>query len=92
VEDPDGIVGEVMAADAIRAVGEPVADYAADLAKRAPGLEPTLSADRERAVLAEAAWLVRDEFGADVVVQEAADANDEATHRAEPGRPAIHVR
>jgi leucyl-tRNA synthetase len=92
IDEPDGIVSRVVSERSLREVGDPAAEYAADLAERAPGLEPTLSAERERGVLEEAAWLLRDEFGADVVVQGADAADPEDAGPVEPGRPAIHVR
>ncbi|MFB6138715.1 MAG: class I tRNA ligase family protein [Halobacteriaceae archaeon] len=51
-------------------------------------LAPVLSAERERAALERAAWLVEDEFGADVTVSVAAP---DAETDARPGKPAIDI-
>jgi len=82
-EDEDGD-GDGTAVDTDR-----VAEYAAGLA--AESLAPALSADRERTVLAEAVWLLDDEFGAEVVVRAAAGADDDLAAKAEPGKPAIRI-
>ncbi len=52
--------------------------------------ERGLSADREQTVLSQAAWLVTDEFDADVTVRQAA-VDEKAAERARPGKPAIHI-
>ena len=55
--------------------GEAAADFAKTLAGRAQ-LDDHLSPERELAALRRAAWLVEREFGADVVVQSAENADD----------------
>ncbi|ARS88324.1 leucine--tRNA ligase [Natrarchaeobaculum aegyptiacum] len=54
------------------------------------GLDRPLPADRERAILERAAWLLVDEFGADVTVRRATDDGDLA-EKARPGKPAIRI-
>jgi len=89
-DDHDAVVGRVLdGLDAGEVDTEAVAEYAGELA--AGSLEPVLSANRERAVLEEAAWLLDDEFGADVVVRAATDADGDLAAKAEPGKPAIRI-
>jgi leucyl-tRNA synthetase len=89
--DPDAaIVGQVMDDEDLRAVGDPAADYAADLADRQAGLEPIIDGDREFDILQRAVWLFEDEFGADVEVRRATDDSDLAG-KAKPNKPAIHI-
>ena len=88
--DPDAaVVGLLMNDGAVRRHGEAAQTYAEDLQGRARELEPTLAADTERAVLERAAWLLDDEFGADVTVRRAEDG--EMARKAEPGKPAIYI-
>jgi leucyl-tRNA synthetase len=89
-DHPDDPVAAVMADPDLRERG----DRAVELAREAVDADPPLSADREATALREAAWLLADEFGAEVVVREAGDseADPEAAARADPGRPGIAVR
>jgi len=87
---PDGpVVGRVMGDDAVPET-EAAADYAADLADRSGGFEPVLSPEREQTVLEQATWLFEDEFGAEVVVRQAAP-DGERAGTARPNKPAIHI-
>ena len=88
--DPDAaVVGLLMDDEAVGRHGEAARTYAGVLQERARELEPALDADTERDVLERAAWLLDDEFGADVTVRRAEDG--EMARKAEPGKPAIHI-
>ncbi|MFB6219298.1 MAG: leucine--tRNA ligase [Halobacteriaceae archaeon] len=65
-------------------------EFRAYLHENARSLAPELPPDRERAALERAAWLVADEFGADVEVLAAGEAGGLAD-RARPGKPAIDI-
>jgi leucyl-tRNA synthetase len=71
--------------------GNEAADFAKDLAGNAEAIDEQLSPDGELAALERAAWLLRDEFGADVEIQSAEEADGSLVSKAEPGRPAIHI-
>jgi len=89
--DPgDAVVAGALDDETVGAQGDRAAEYLGGLAGRAGALEPTLDAERELAVLEEAAWLFEDEFGADVTVRRA-DATDDLAGKAEPSKPAIHI-
>jgi len=89
--DPgDAVVASGLDIDAVAEHDERAAEYLGDLAGRAGALEPTLDAERELAVLEEAAWLFEDEFGATVTVRRAAP-DDALAAKAEPSKPAIHI-
>ncbi|WP_435178229.1 leucine--tRNA ligase [Halorussus sp. AFM4] len=85
------VVGTVMGDDQLREQGEDAADFAKDLAAEAEALDEQLSPERERAALERAAWLLEREFGADVVVRTADEADPDLAGKAEPGRPAIDI-
>ncbi|WP_132058314.1 leucine--tRNA ligase [Halorussus amylolyticus] len=85
------VVGTIMGDEELRQRGEDAADFAKDLAARSEALDEQLSPERERAALERAAWLLEREFGADVVVQSAEDADPDLAGKAEPGRPAIDI-
>jgi len=89
--DPgDAVVAGALDDETVGSQGDRAADYLGTLAGRAGALEPTLDAERELAVLEEAAWLFEDEFGAEVTVRRA-DAADDLAGTAEPSKPAIHI-
>ena len=90
-DETDAVVGTLMDDEAMQEIGEPVQAYATDLRSEHRQPRPVLSAEEEVAILRRAAWLLRDEFGADVTVRQAA-AIDESGRKAEPGRPALDIR
>jgi leucyl-tRNA synthetase len=65
--------------------------FATDLAERARELRPVLAPDREAAALERAAWLIESEFGVEVEVTRAADAEGDTDTRAAPGRPGVRL-
>jgi len=85
------IVGEIMGTDSIAAHGEDAQSYAEDLQADGEQLAPILDQETERTVLEDAAWLLVDEFGADVDVH-VAEADSALAAKARPGKPAIHIR
>ncbi|ELY70249.1 leucine--tRNA ligase [Natrinema versiforme] len=94
VSDVDSVVEQVLADDSLEGAvdRERVGAFVADLLERDGGTErdQLLAADRERAILERASWLVTDEFGAGVTVSRAS-ADDEQAAKARPGKPAIHI-
>jgi len=89
--DPDeAVVASALEDDLVADHRERAGEFLADLVERGAGLEPVLDADRELAVLQSAAWLLEDEFGADVAVR-GAGPDDDLADSAEPARPAIHI-
>jgi leucyl-tRNA synthetase len=90
-DDDTAVVGQVMDDERVRDHGDAAADFAASLGERSAELEPTLPPASEREVLEQAAWLFEDEFGAAITVRQADDGDDLAP-KAEPNRPAIHIR
>ncbi|MHB9286400.1 leucine--tRNA ligase [Halobacteriales archaeon Cl-PHB] len=87
--DPDAaLVGEILS-DAAVPDTDDAREYAESLQDRRKGLEPVLDPEAELAVLERAAWLLKDEFDADVVVTRATEGDLAA--KARPGKPAIHV-
>jgi leucyl-tRNA synthetase len=90
-EGADSVVDRVLS-DADGVDRGTVAAFVGDLLGRDGGAESEhpLGPDRESAVLERAAWLVTDEFGADVAVRRASD-DDELAAKARPGKPAIHI-
>jgi leucyl-tRNA synthetase len=88
--EADNVVPAVMQNEDLQRHGEAAADFAKTLAGRA-NIDEYLAPERELAALQRAAWLVEREFGADVVVQSADDADDSLASTAEPGRPAIDI-
>ena len=89
--DADNLVGELMGRDDIQRHGSDAADFAKDLQAEREALAETLDPEAELAALERAAWLIEDEFDADVVVQSAEAADDEVAGNARPGRPAINI-
>jgi leucyl-tRNA synthetase len=85
------VVGSVMSDEELRQKGNEAADFAKDLAANAEALDEQLSPEEELAALERAAWLLHDEFGADVEILRAEAADDDLASKAEPGRPAIHI-
>jgi len=89
--DPDdAIVGRILDSADVDAPADTVAPYAEDLAGRRQELRPTLSRAAERELLEGAAWLLADEFGAEVHVRNAEPGSDLA-NAAAPSRPAIQI-
>jgi leucyl-tRNA synthetase len=88
--DTDNVVGEIMQREELKRHGKAAADYAKDLQAERQSLTPQLSPDREVAVLSRAAWLVEQEFDAEVVVR-AGEPDEDAVSKARPGRPAIQI-
>ena len=89
--EADNVVPAVMQNEELQRHGEAAADFAKTLAGRA-NVGEYLPPERELAALERAAWLVEREFGADVMVQSAADADESLVSKAEPGRPAIDIQ
>jgi len=89
--DAPNLVGEVMGDERFRQYGEAAADFAKDLGAEREALAETLDPVDERAALERAAWLIEREFGADVVVLSAEEADDDLAADARPGRPAIRI-
>jgi leucyl-tRNA synthetase len=89
--DGDDVISEIMADEAVRTHGETAASYAKDLQAERQSLSQTLSPEREREALRRAAWLVQQEFAADVQVLPGENADDELVRKARPGRPAIRI-
>jgi leucyl-tRNA synthetase len=85
------VFDSVMDVPEVATQGEAAREYAADLVATQQSLRPALPADRERAVLERAAWLIEKEFRADVEVVAGADAPGDARERARPGRPGIEI-
>ncbi|MEY7847994.1 leucine--tRNA ligase [Natrarchaeobius sp. A-rgal3] len=95
----DGVSGDVdasivadrlSAADIETPTRETVESVVETLLERSPtsGIDPSLTFDDERTLLERARWLIADEFGADVVVHIADEANPT---KARPGKPAIRI-
>jgi leucyl-tRNA synthetase len=84
----DALVGTIMEDERMREVGGPAQEYATQLQKRSQQLPPVLGAETERNLLDRAAWLLRDEFETEVVVERA---EGERARKANPGKPAIYV-
>ena len=87
----EAIVGKVMERERMRDIGEPAQSYATELQDRKRELRPVLSVDEEYELLHRAAWLLRDEFDANVTVRRG-EAGEELAEKAVPGKPAIHIR
>ena len=88
-EEGSALVGEIMSHDEMQEAGSAAQSYAEQLQSRQQQLEPVLAREEEATLLDRAAWLLRDEFGADVTVQEASDV--EEVRKAKPGKPAIYI-
>jgi leucyl-tRNA synthetase len=84
------VVGTIMQDEQLRERGEDAADFAKELAGRAQ-LDDQLDPEHELAALERATWLIDGEFGADVVVRAAEEADFDRAGDAEPGRPAIAI-
>lgn len=89
--DNDNVVGEIMADEAIRTHDEMAASYAKDLQAERRSLSQTLPPEREFETLRRAAWLVQQEWDADVQILRAENARNESVRKAQPGRPAIRI-
>ncbi|AEH37231.1 leucine--tRNA ligase [Halopiger xanaduensis] len=90
-EESDADLESVLEAVDADVDRDAVATFLAERADRTGrGTEPALEADRERNLLERAAWLVTDEFGADVTVRRATG-DDELATKARPGKPAIRI-
>jgi len=88
--EADTVVPAVMQNEDLQRHGEAAADFAKELAGRAQ-IDDHLPPERELAALRRAAWLIEREFGAEVVVDAAEDADDDLASTAQPGRPAIDI-
>jgi len=88
--EADNVVPAVMQNEELQRHGEAAADFAKTLAGRA-NIDEHLAPERELGALQRAAWLIEREFGAEVLVQSADDAEDSLASKAEPGRPAIDI-
>ena len=89
--DAPNVIGEIMGDEEIRAKGDEAASYGQDLQNERQSLNRALTPERELAVLRQAAWLVEREFGADVVVVPADEADESVAKKAAPSRPAIRI-
>ncbi|WP_254536723.1 leucine--tRNA ligase [Halomarina litorea] len=89
--DAPNVISELMQEEEIRQHGDAAADYGQDLQEERQSLTPALSPDREFETLQRAAWLIRREFDAEVVVSRAEDADEDVAKKARPGRPAIRI-
>ncbi|WP_436927907.1 leucine--tRNA ligase [Halosimplex amylolyticum] len=89
--DADNLIGDLMGHDEIREQGDAAASFAQDLQAEREALGDVLAPDEEEAALERAAWLVEDEFDAEVVVQSAEEADGDLAGNAQPGRPAIRI-
>jgi leucyl-tRNA synthetase len=89
-EPGDALVGEIMTDDDIGSHGNTAQSYAEELDERRQQLAPTLSRNEEYDLLSRAAWLLRDEFGAEVAVRRAKGEEGRAS-KARPGKPAVHI-
>ncbi|WP_126663183.1 leucine--tRNA ligase [Haloterrigena salifodinae] len=89
--DTESLVDRVLEAG-LDAEREAVAPFVADLLARGDHteLEEISDAASERSILERSAWLVTDEFDADITVRQATD-GDELAEAARPGKPAIHI-
>ncbi|GAB3684550.1 leucine--tRNA ligase [Salinarchaeum chitinilyticum] len=83
------IVGNIRGDEAVPDT-DAAAAFAGDLASEGQGLEPVVDGERALELLADAAWLLDDEFGANVTVRQAED-GDGLAEKATPRKPAIHV-
>jgi leucyl-tRNA synthetase len=89
--DADNLIGDLMGHDEIREQGDAAASFAQDLQTEREALADVLAPEAEVAALERAAWLIEEEFGAEVVVQSAEEADDDLAGKASPGRPAIDI-
>ena len=89
--DAENLIGELMGHDHIRERGDAAASYGQKLQAEREALEYTLGPEAEHAALEAAAWLLEREFGADVRVLQADEADEGVSKNAEPGRPAIEI-
>ncbi|WP_135364931.1 leucine--tRNA ligase [Halosimplex halophilum] len=89
--DADNLIGDLMSHDEIREQGDAAADFAQDLQAEREALSDVLAPGAEKAALERAAWLIEEEFDAEVVVRSADEADDDLAGKAAPGRPAINI-
>jgi len=90
--DADGdVFRRLMDDTAVASHGDVAREYASELAATRQSLRPALPAERERAVLERASWLLEKEFDADVDVLKAEDAPAGLREKARPGRPGIEI-
>ncbi|WP_265110961.1 leucine--tRNA ligase [Halosolutus halophilus] len=86
-EEGTSLVERAVDDEAVPVDRETVASFLADLETESG---QQLSPDRERELLAQATWLVTDEFDAAVSVRTASPGSESAA-KARPGKPAIHI-
>ncbi|QFU83036.1 leucine--tRNA ligase [Natronorubrum aibiense] len=89
--DVGSLVDQLLEAN-LEADREAVATFVVDLIEQVDRteLEQLLEPETELAIAERSAWLLTDEFDADVVVRRATDGDDVAGN-SRPGKPAIHI-
>jgi leucyl-tRNA synthetase len=88
-DEGEALVGRILDDDGVPA-GEAAQSYAEQLLGRRQELERLLDPEAEYELIDRAAWLLREEFDADVTVRRAGEG--EAAKKARPGKPAVHIR
>jgi leucyl-tRNA synthetase len=89
-DEGDAVVGKIMDDEDVRSHGDRAQSYAHWLQENRKQLEPVLSGEKERELLARAAWLLSDEFDATVTVRRT-ESGEQLAEKARPGKPAVHI-